>query len=221
MDEMLRDTDERAVNGKSISDKAEGCGCTSCVVLLTPDKIICANAGDSRAVLVKAPNKPEPLSKDHKPNDPVEEARINANGIDVMDGRVDGNLAVARAIGDLNFKSTREKGEGDDDDYDDEDDKELKPPETQAITALPDIKEFVRVPGEDVFILNACDGIWDVISNEEMAARLAKNLDEKPGAQLSDHVAEMFDDTVAKNKDDAKSGNGGDNMTAILIKFTG
>lgn len=41
-------------------------GCTANVVLITPDKIYCANAGDSRAVAFvnKSVN---PLSYDHKP----------------------------------------------------------------------------------------------------------------------------------------------------------
>jgi serine/threonine protein phosphatase PrpC len=43
-----------------------GTGCTACVVLITPDKIYTANAGDSRAVLSRA-DKAVPLSFDHKP----------------------------------------------------------------------------------------------------------------------------------------------------------
>ena len=43
-------------------------GCTACVVLLTPDKIFCANAGDSRGILAfKEKSEIIELSTDHKP----------------------------------------------------------------------------------------------------------------------------------------------------------
>ena len=45
-------------------------GCTANVVLITPDYIYCANAGDSRAV-ASVNNKTEPLSFDHKPEDQI------------------------------------------------------------------------------------------------------------------------------------------------------
>ena len=41
-------------------------GATSCVVLITENKIICANSGDSRAVLCKG-SVAIALSEDHKP----------------------------------------------------------------------------------------------------------------------------------------------------------
>ena len=79
-------------------------GCTSNVVLITPDKIFCANAGDSRSILVKRGNAVVELSKDHKPGNTEEEARINAAGHFVSDDRVDGNLALSRAFGDFQYK---------------------------------------------------------------------------------------------------------------------
>ena len=42
-------------------------GATSCVVLITESKIICANSGDSRAVLFKKGSEAIGLSEDHKP----------------------------------------------------------------------------------------------------------------------------------------------------------
>jgi len=73
------------------------------VLLITPDEFICANAGDSRTVLSKSKKAIE-LSHDHKPNDEIEKARIEKAGMQVENGRVGGNLAVSRAIGDLFFK---------------------------------------------------------------------------------------------------------------------
>jgi serine/threonine protein phosphatase PrpC len=50
-------------------------GSTAVVVAITKDKIICANAGDSRASLIRGPECLA-LSYDHKPENPVEKVRI-------------------------------------------------------------------------------------------------------------------------------------------------
>lgn len=55
-------------------------GATSCVVLITESKIICANSGDSRAVLCKKESEAIGLSEDHKPENPQEMKRIEAAG---------------------------------------------------------------------------------------------------------------------------------------------
>ena len=106
---------------KSDDDEIEA-GSTSCVVLITENQIFCANAGDSRAVLCKNESDAIGLSEDHKPGNPLEKQRILAAGHKVKDNRVDGNLAVSRALGDFQYK-----------------DKEGLSPENQAVTALPDV----------------------------------------------------------------------------------
>ena len=60
-------------------------GATSVVVILADDKIICANAGDSRAILVVEgegleESKVIPLSRDHKPEIKEESQRIVRSG---------------------------------------------------------------------------------------------------------------------------------------------
>ena len=87
-------------------DYANDTGTTSCVLLITPDKIYCANAGDSRGVLAikgKAGQPPSSkgLSEDHKPDNPDEVKRIEKANHMVEDSRVDGNLALSRAFGDF------------------------------------------------------------------------------------------------------------------------
>ena len=70
----------------------------------------------------------------------------------VVDNRVDGVLAVARAFGDCAFK--------------------LKPilgAAGQAVTCMPDFVELDRT-SDDEYIIIACDGIWDCKSNEEATA---------------------------------------------------
>ena len=78
-------------------------GTTACVVLITDTTIYCANSGDSRAVLCSA-GKAVALSEDHKPQNHEEQARIEKSGHTVEDDRVDGNLALSRAIGDWQYK---------------------------------------------------------------------------------------------------------------------
>ena len=50
-------------------------GSTGIVVLIYDQKIYCANAGDCRAVMCEN-GSVVPLSKDHKPDDPIEKERI-------------------------------------------------------------------------------------------------------------------------------------------------
>lgn len=78
-------------------------GCTATVVLLTDSKIICANAGDSRAILCEKGQTIE-LSKDHKPTSPEEKKRVVNAGGEVELGRVNGILSLSRAIGDFEYK---------------------------------------------------------------------------------------------------------------------
>ena len=58
-------------------------GCTAVTCMITPTHIICANAGDSRAVLGRN-GQTIPLSYDHKPNNKIERERIIKAGGTVM-----------------------------------------------------------------------------------------------------------------------------------------
>lgn len=165
--EMLGDT----VNGNqpiaplvnNIHDEANS-GTTACVVLLTPDWIVCANAGDSRSVLSQKTDSVETaiaLSFDHKPDDLAEEQRIRAAGGYVAGGRVEGDLAVSRGFGDYRFKIPvvvlgNGGGHGD-----------------QKVSPIPDVIVQRRDAQRDAFIVVACDGIWDVQSNVEAVQTVA------------------------------------------------
>ena len=82
----------------------EGRGCTANVCLLVNNMIICANAGDSRCVLGEG-GRAVPMSFDHKPNLKKERERIYKAGSTVnIEGRIDGNLNLSRAIGDIAHK---------------------------------------------------------------------------------------------------------------------
>lgn len=82
----------------------ESKGCTANVVLVTNNVLICANAGDSRCVVAEG-GKAVSLSVDHKPSLKKERDRIYRAGSTVnVEGRIDGNLNLSRAIGDIAHK---------------------------------------------------------------------------------------------------------------------
>lgn len=89
------------------------CGTTANIVLvdLTSKLIICANVGDSRAVMCDAKGNAFALSHDHKPNNPEEMTRIRDNGGTVQNKagcwRVEGTLACSRSIGDYPLKQKK------------------------------------------------------------------------------------------------------------------
>jgi serine/threonine protein phosphatase PrpC len=55
-------------------------GTTCCTVLLEGRRLISANVGDSRAIIVNSQGKIKELTRDHKPDINEEKARILANG---------------------------------------------------------------------------------------------------------------------------------------------
>lgn len=120
--------------------RIERSGSTIVVVLITPSHIICANAGDSRAILHKTTGV-MPLSFDHKPNNVAELERIVSAGGFVKGRRVDGDLAVSRGLGDFVFKS-----------------EEGLAPDKQRVIAEPDLMVYPRDHCNDEFIVLACDG---------------------------------------------------------------
>eukprot|EP01012_Entosiphon_sulcatum_P009733 TRINITY_DN1555_c0_g1_i1.p1 TRINITY_DN1555_c0_g1~~TRINITY_DN1555_c0_g1_i1.p1 ORF type:complete len:301 (+),score=44.85 TRINITY_DN1555_c0_g1_i1:56-958(+) len=172
----------------------DGSGCTAVVALLTPTQVLCGNAGDSRCVLCRG-GKAIPLSQDHKPNNEAELKRIQKAGSFVSSGRVNGNLALSRAIGDFAFKQNKTVSATE-----------------QAITAHPEVTVMDTTP-QDEFLVLACDGIWDVMSNDELVAYIRNRLTETQDLALI--CENVFDKCLAP----AAPGIGCDNMTMVLVLF--
>lgn len=180
-------------------------GCTAVCVLLTESFFICANAGDSRAVLCRAGAAVE-LSRDHKPNDTEERRRIEAAGgwvqkipvSSTVHYRVNGNLNLSRAIGDLDYKKQLDLS-----------------PEAQIIAATPDIVCLEKT-AEDDFLVIACDGIWDVKTNQEVCDFVASKLN--VGKAIPDIINELLDECCAQDVRQSL-GLGGDNMTCIIVQL--
>lgn len=145
VDHSLRTHQETAVSDRR---KADQSGCTAVCALVTPNYIICANAGDSRCVMGTG-GFTKPLSFDHKPNLEMERKRIENAGGAVQWKRVDGDLAVSRAFGDFQYKTRSD----------------LHPAE-QKVSPQPDLEIHERSHEEDDVLILACDGVWDVLTSE-------------------------------------------------------
>jgi len=125
------------------------CGSTACITIHCLNKVEkkgflwIINIGDSRAILNNKNGLPIQLSKDHKPNSPEERTRIEKMGgkiaFDGVDWRIK-DLSLSRAFGDLDC--------------------------TPYVTHLPQIYKH-KLSNGDKFIIVACDGLWDVINNQD------------------------------------------------------
>eukprot|EP00732_Lithocolla_globosa_P005778 Lithocolla_globosa_v1_NODE_6224_length_1120_cov_10.210329.p1 type:complete len:271 gc:universal NODE_6224_length_1120_cov_10.210329:937-125(-) len=136
-----------------------------------------ANCGDARAVLSRG-SKAIRLSYDHKASDPYEQRRINAAGGFIMNDRVNGSLAVTRALGDLPMK--------------------------EFVVAAPYTTE-TTVLKDDTLLILACDGVWDVMSDQEAV----------------DLIKDETDPTEASSKivqESLKRGSS-DNISAMVVLF--
>ncbi|VVT49463.1 uncharacterized protein SAPINGB_P002282 [Magnusiomyces paraingens] len=136
-----------------------------------------ANVGDSRIVLCRG-GRAFRLSYDHKGSDAVEAARITAAGGLMIANRVNGMLAVTRALGDRYMKS--------------------------LVSGSPYTTRTVLGP-TDEFIIVACDGLWDVCTDQQ-AVDLARDImDPKEAARtLVRHAIEAYSS---------------DNVTCMVIRL--
>lgn len=193
--------------------------------IITPSHIICANVGDSRCVVGTSDRKAISLSEDHKPSLKDEKKRILAAGninilipdknisltvnyrctVDIslstaggtvsMD-RVNGELAMSRALGDYQYKMNVNL----------DDDK-------QMVSCYPDIATHVRSSVDHLLVL-ACDGVWDVMSNVDSLNFLQDIVLEEDkeisSAAMADALIEL-----------AFGAGSTDNISAIIVKLGG
>ena len=130
-------------------------GTTCVMVFQVGERLICANVGDSRAILIKGDNI-IPLSVDQKPDDPEESKRIIQNGGEISQFEEDGEksgpfrvwkkgevypgIAMSRSIGDL-IAST--------------------------LGVIPEPKFLEEKVDKDTkFMVVASDGVWEFLENE-------------------------------------------------------
>ena len=146
-------------NSNMESDMA---GTTVVSVILTPEKMMCVNLGDSRAAIFKYENGLyycKNLSRDHKPNEPDENKRILFNNGRIkkcfdedikkfvgpdrvwLKNKEEPGLAMSRSLGD-------------------------KIAHTIGVSDEPEIKSY-DYDGTEKFIIIASDGIWEYVHGDE------------------------------------------------------
>ncbi|ELP86952.1 PH domain leucine-rich repeat protein phosphatase, putative [Entamoeba invadens IP1] len=154
-------------------------GTTCLCVLATELNVYTANAGDCRCLLV-GDDCVEQLTTDHRPSNPLEYKRIRECGGYVIGSRTNGNLAISRSLGDSTHQS--------------------------ANTFIPEVKMYTKTPN-DMFLVLACDGVWDVLSNECVADLVRK---------YADYRASVIANII---KDVSLSLGSTDNISCIVCKF--
>lgn len=167
-------------------------GSTAVACLISPTHVYLINCGDSRAISV-SDNQIVLNTLDHKPINPVERERIQAAGGSVMIQRVNGSLAVSRALGDYEYKSVEDKG-----------------PCEQLVSPEPEIYVHERTD-KDEFVILACDGIWDVMTNEDLKDYVHARL------KVTDDLVQISNEVL----DTCLNKGSRDNMSIIIISFPG
>lgn len=136
-----------------------------------------ANVGDSRLVLCRD-GRALRLSYDHKGSDLKEQERVARSGGVVLKSRVNGMLAVTRSLGDVYMK-----------------DLVIGNPYTTA----------TEITENDEFLIIACDGLWDVCSDQR-AIDLIRDV--KDVSKLSKILCSYAMDNLTT-----------DNVTVMVVRF--
>ena len=140
--------------------------------------LYCANVGDSRCVLVNRSGVMR-LSYDDRVDDPTERARIIKQGGFIFNERVMGSLMLSRSFGDWDIKNF-------------------------GVIAEPHITK-VDITDDDLFIIIASDGVWDVIKDGDCLALTQTNID----------TLEICKNIVV----DALSKNSQDNLSCFVVRL--
>ncbi|XP_069902731.1 protein phosphatase 1M isoform X4 [Globicephala melas] len=159
LESAFQECDE--VIGRELEASGQVGGCTALVAVTLQGKLYVANAGDSRAILVRR-DEVRPLSSEFTPE--TERQRIQQLA------RLLGTLAVSRGLGDHQLKVL-------------DTNIQLKPflLSVPQVTVL-DMDQLE--PQEEDVVVMATDGLWDVLSSEQVA-RLVRSF--LPGNREDPH----------------------------------
>ena len=194
-----------------LDDDLQYQGSTAAAVLLHEDgdgtkTLLSANVGDSRAILSRRGLAVD-LTRDHKPNDERERARIHGMGETIewdhycKIHRVR-NLSLSRAIGDRFAKP--------------------------VVSGEVEIKRYPMTEEGDEFVIVASDGLWDVLSSQETVDFVKRKLEAIPSGRTVLTEAEMERMKYARRKNmsrhvanEALRKGSGDNICVVIIWLKG
>lgn len=147
-----------------------------------------ANAGDCRAVLCRR-GKAIEMSRDHKPHCIKERKRIEASGGYVDDGYLNGQLNVARALGDWHMDGLKCRDGG-------------------PLSSEPEFMT-TKLTEEDEFLIIGCDGIWDVFMSQNAVDFARRKLQEHNDPVMC--CKDLVDEALKRKSSD--------NLAAVVVCF--
>ncbi|KAA8525357.1 hypothetical protein F0562_007225 [Nyssa sinensis] len=156
--------------------------------LVVGSSLVVANAGDCRAVLCRR-GKAIEMSRDHKAVCSRERNRIEASGGYICDGYLNGQLNVARALGDWHMEGLKDRAGG-------------------PLTAEPELMS-TRLTEEDEFLIIGCDGIWDVFMSQNAVDFARRRLQEHNDPFMCSK--DVIDEALKRKS--------GDNLAVVVVCF--
>lgn len=168
---------------ESLKEKGFTDGATMALAVVSDKKVVAANLGDTRVLLIREDGTIKFSTRDHKPIIRKEIDRILSVGGRIANERVDGVLAISRSLGDFSI---------------------------HGVSYEPDIiiEDIDEV--NDKWLVLCCDGVFDVVTNEDVgemskiatsAADFAYRLRNTAHVRLStDNISALAIDLKARNK---------------------
>lgn len=197
----VRSLDESCIS--FTSTKQIYAGSTLCCVFRLHDSILCANVGDSRAILISClPQSSNvhtvQLSRDHVCTDEVERERIERAGGVILNRLLNGYISMSRALGDEDLKMHRNltpfpfPGKG-------------RPYKDDLFIGDADVTQRPICTG-DICTVVASDGLWNYMDNDDVAKVIFKSL--LNGGNVKDAADAVVKRTLSKG--------GCDNITVVI-----
>ena len=123
------------------------CGSTVLFALVTKSYCLLAYKGDSRALIISLNGRLQTVTEDHKSNEDKEYVKKHGGNVDPS-GRINGIINVYRTIGDYDLQ--------------------------QYMPQDPSFRWWTRDQTDKHLLIMACDGVFDVLDNEEVASFASK-----------------------------------------------
>lgn len=187
--------------GRRMNILQSGSTAVVCVIRVDPKTnkrmLYVANVGDSRAILSHS-GEAQRLTIDHKPTNPDEEKRVlDAGGIIGRHKRVNNVLAISRAIGDHMLKPN------------------------DVVTAIPHV-EVVELTDKEDYLLLACDGVWDVMQDQDaidFVQKKMKAFEQEHKEYTQEQLNKALEDASRELVFTAIDKKSMDNVTVMIVKL--